>query len=326
MARRLGLALLVCLIVIASGAVYFSLVPRESKRSVQSRATCSDWDTLAFGEFLLENNVWGGPAEPHLQCITLGSGSFGWNLSRLAPSNYDECDCIQPYYPEVIYGKKPWRSESTTSSLPVLVDSIKTLEVSLAVSMNPYEKYNLAFDIWITNGTESSPAHITDELMIWLVWTPNLAGENIIDIFNDGQNVYQHRAYAHWDMIQTSGALTWRYHQFTIAKQGIPPKLNILTFLNHLKKEGYDLRYLASIELGNEVWSGVGATNVTMLRIDLKTASNLRSPMTTDGESLARNECHVIADGCFANTLLKLPIRTKHNEFYAPSHSWAQPS
>jgi hypothetical protein len=282
-----------------------------------SRTVCSDWATLAFGEFLLENNVWGGPAEPHLQCVTFGPGSFGWNLSRPSPSDNDECDCIQPYYPEVIYGKKPWRSESTTGSLPVLVDSIKTLEVSLAVSMNPYEKYNLAFDIWITNQTEGIPVHITDELMIWLVWTPDLAGENIIDVLNDGQNVYQHRAYAHWDMIQTSGALKWRYHQFTLTKQVVPPKMNILTFLNHLKKEGHDLRYLASIELGNEVWSGAGATNVTMLRIDLKTASNMRSPMTADQESFARNEWHVIADRCSADTPPKMPIRIKHNGFGA---------
>ena len=226
---------------------------------------------------MLENNVWGGQWEPHLQCMTAGPGWFGWNVSRLSPSKYGggECpSCIEPYCPEVIYGKSPWRIGSTTSSLPVPLDSVESLEVSMMVRINPhprYAKYDLAFDIWITNGTESGRAYITDEVMIWLVWTPGLAGEIVLDTMNDGYNTYEHRAYAHWNMIRIEAPWKWRMQEFTIAKQGIPSTIDVLAFLNHLRKERYGLRYLASIEFGNEVWSGVGATNITVFRVDLKT-------------------------------------------------------
>lgn len=242
------------------------------------RATCQDWDTIAFGEFLLENNVWGGPNEPHLQCMNANRDSFAWNVTRLSPSAYglpSDCpQCIQPYYPEVIYGKKPWRTERTTANLPVALDSVESLEASMAAIMIPYAKYDLAFDIWITNSAESGPTDITDEVMIWLLWTSGLPGERVLDTVKDGYTIYEHRTYAYWNMTRIEGTERWTMHEFIIKKQGIPSRINILAFLDHLRKEKHDLKYLASIELGTEVWSGVGATEFSMYRIDLKTGAN----------------------------------------------------
>ena len=205
------------------------------------------------------------------------------------PSINERYQVIQPYYPEVIYGKNPWHAVSTTASLPVALDSLKTLEVSLMVSMKPYPKYNFAFDIWITNNTESSPTDITDEVMVWLVWTPGQAGEYVLDTLNDGYNVYQHRVYKDWNMIMTSPEEQHRYHQFTITKQGVPSRINVLAFLDHLRKEKIDFRYLASMELGNEVWHRTGATTITKLRVDLETTQNLKSSTIQDDSNyLAR--------------------------------------
>jgi len=238
----------------------------------------------------------GGESEPHLQCLNVGPGAFGWNLSRLSPSINEFYQVIQPYYPEIIYGKNPWHAVSTTTSLPVALDSLKTLEVSMIVNMKPYTKYNFAFDIWITNNTKSSPTDITDEVMVWLVWTPGQAGEHVLDTLNDGYNVYQHRVYQHWNMIMTSPGEQHRYHQFTIAKQGVPSKINLLAFLDHLRKEKHDLRYLASIELGNEVWSGVGATNITEFRIDLKTTQDLEAGTTADQANWSEKAWQIMVD------------------------------
>lgn len=79
------------------------------------QSTCTDGDTLKFGDFILLNNVESNlpPNEPHRQCIFLNPESFGWNSSRPSPS------VIPFFYPEIIYGKNPWRSSSTTSRLPV---------------------------------------------------------------------------------------------------------------------------------------------------------------------------------------------------------------
>jgi hypothetical protein len=227
--------------------------------------------------------------------MTVSPGSFGWNLSRLSPSIFERYQSIQPYYPEVIYGKNPWHAVSTTTSLPVALDSLRTLEVSLMVSMKPYAKYNFAFDIWITNNKESSPTDITDEVMIWLVWTPGQAGEYVLDTLNDGYNIYQHRVYRDWNMIMTNAQEQHRYHQFTIGKQGVPSKINVLAFLDHLMNEKHDLRYLASIEIGNEVWRGVGATTITKLRVDLETTS-LKSSAVQDDASYPAREGHISAE------------------------------
>ena len=280
---------------IARGTCYGK--PVESRGVVQvhvqpSVASCSDWDTIAFGEFLLRNDVWGGPDEPHLQCVTLGPGSFGWNSSRLSPRNNEQCNCVQPYYPEVVYGKNPSRTLSTTSSLPVALDSIKSLEVSLAAHMDPYTKYDLAFDIWIANNRESIMADITDEIMIWLLWTPDLAGGHVLDTLHDGYNIYQHRP----EMIRREGSLRWTMHLFTIEKQGIPSRINVLAFFNHLTKEKKDLRYLASIEFGTEVWSGVGATAVTKFGVDLETMHNLESPITAHKAGYFEKGRRIMAD------------------------------
>lgn len=256
-----------------------------------ARTTCQDWDTIAFGDFLLENNVWGGPNEPHLQCMNADLDSFGWNVTRLSPSAYglpSDCpECIQPYYPEVIYGKKPWRTESTTANLPVALDSVESLEASMAATMIPYAKYDLAFDIWITNSAESRSTDITDEVMIWLLWTSGLPGERVRDTVKDGYNVYEHRTYAYWNMTRIEGPLRWTMHEFIIKKQGIPSRINILAFLEHLRKEKHDLRYLASIELGSEVWSGVGATKFSTYRIDLETSAGIASIAPTVTHSAA---------------------------------------
>lgn len=266
-------------------------------------STCQDWGTIEFGDFHLFSNVWGGEKEPHLQCMTIGPGAFGWNLSRQSPAINEWYQVIQPYYPEVIYGKNPWHALSTTNSLPVAVNSLKTLEVSLMVSMKPYTKYNFAFDIWITNNTESSSTHITDEIMIWLVWTRGLPGEYVADTLNDGYNIYEHRIYRGWNMIMTSPGEQHRYHQFTIKKQGVPSRINVLAFFDHLKKEKHDLRYLASVELGNEVWQGTGTTTITELRVDLETTRNLESSTLVCSANYRAREGWITADKSSPQTI-----------------------
>lgn len=225
-------------------------------------------------------------------------------MTRLSPSAYglpSDCpECIQPYYPEVIYGKKPWRTEGTSGNLPVALDSVESLEVSMAATMIPYAKYDLAFDIWITNSAESRSTDITDEVMIWLLWTSGLPAERVLDTVNDGYNIYQHRRYAYWNMTRIEGPLRWTMHEFIIKKQGIPSRINILAFLGHLRKEKHDLRYLASIELGTEVWSGAGATKFSMYRIDLKTSANAASIAPTVTHSAADVIC--VCGNCLRKT------------------------
>jgi hypothetical protein len=199
----------------------------------------------------------------------MGQGSFGWNLTREMPSNNS------PYYPEVIYGKKPFELSSTTSQLPVAVNSITSLEVSLAASMVPYRKYNLAFDLWITNNMRSSSVDITHEIMIWLMWSPDLAPTTQWGHWiSDGYNTYYHIAY--------KSSRPGGFHVFSLKTPGIPSKINILALLGDIQNLGY----LASIEFGNEVYSGTGRTDVSEYSIHIETNP---SPLTTTGFGLVLN-------------------------------------
>ena len=71
---------------------------------------CNDWSQFLFSEYIVENNVWGqGDIDDFIQCIyRAGSGDnihFGWNWDWPNVNNDVKS------YPEVIYGKKPWRQK-----------------------------------------------------------------------------------------------------------------------------------------------------------------------------------------------------------------------
>lgn len=250
----------------------------EVERRYPFHSTCQDsavlpvtpWQSYPNPPVLVTNNVWGGKQEPHRQCIWLGGNDgslFGWNLTREAPST------TAPYYPEVVYGKNPWSPwfTRTTDKLPAEVKSITSLEVSLAASTGGYRKYNLAFDLWITNSSTCSEADLMDEIMIWLIWTPDLQSSlntNAPEV-SDGYNVYNLNTY--------TVAQSFGFTIFSIKTQGIPSKINILALLAYLMSKGHNLGYLASIELGNEVWSGTGRTVVKTFRVDIATTSSLNS-------------------------------------------------
>jgi len=114
-----------------------------------------------------------------------------WNATNLAPGSYEQC--IYQYniieenwvgwkwsypdiaeginaYPQLIYGKKPWHSGSTTTALPVEIDQIERLKAQYAVAISRNEgEYNLAFDNWISSAASSRPEEIQFEFMIQML-------------------------------------------------------------------------------------------------------------------------------------------------------------
>ena len=81
-------------------------------------------------------------------------------------------------YPEVVFGHKPWLATSTTNSLPRRISAINAFSVACRVNMRARGRYNLAFDIWVTNSARPTPSAITHEIMIWVgdrarAWEPS---------------------------------------------------------------------------------------------------------------------------------------------------------
>lgn len=263
----------------------------ETSETFRSEETCRNGGSIRFGEFLLYNNMWGAPVgEPQTTlCIkTFSSESFGWNWSRPLPSTN------VTVYPQVIWGRKAefaLNEKSTTDKLPVAVDSLISLELSLDLSTDADGEYDLAFDIWITNSSTAwghalAPTH---EIMIWLLWSPSQAGHSIEQAPIHGTVDDGHTRYYHRDLGRATGI--WELHIFTIQEQGVPAKINFVPFFHHVWAEGYTRpRYLSSIDFMNEVWYGKGETIVTTYHFDVKATmqslENGISSTTTELESL----------------------------------------
>jgi len=255
--------------------------------------TCRRGDTIRFGELLAYSNFWGAPVGERetAVCIrALSSESFRWNWSRPSPTNE------VPIYPEVIWGKKvefALQEDSTTKKLPVAIASLISLKLSLSVTTRAEGEYDLAFDIWITNSSTGyahalSPTH---EIMIWLRWTPGLRWlpPDTHGTVNDGHATYVHRCHRCRQYV-------WELHIFTLQDQEMPTMIDFVPFFHHLmidRMTGEDylpLRYLSSIEFGNEVWFGNGETIVAAYHFDVKATmqslENGTSSTTIELESL----------------------------------------
>ena len=137
--------------------------------SLESSKNCNDFAQYTHGELTLENNTWNAgnlAAGSFQQCIFELEDStalmWGWSWS------YPDTATGINAYPQVIYGKKPWHTRSTTTALPLRLDLIHQLKVNydLEIARNDGE-YNLAYDIWITANGLARPEDIRFEFMIW---------------------------------------------------------------------------------------------------------------------------------------------------------------
>jgi len=198
-------------------------------------------------EYMLENNVWGD--EWTIQYIFTLNDSVGWFWHKPLPSSH-------PVYPEIIYGKKPWLSASTTEKLPARIGEIKNLTIIIDYEtlVDKYSWYNAMIDVWITETQNAHHKHITDEVMIVIEGNkPKCGAGEVIEI--DGRYyVYNARRGA------------WRMHTFILCDgEGKVEKIDVMKFIKHAKiYPGY---YVASIEFGNEIWMGSGITIIKNINV-----------------------------------------------------------
>ena len=241
---------------------------------------CSEWSQISFGEYIIENNVWGqGEIDDFIQCIyRTGSGDnihFGWSWDW--PNENNEVKS----YPEVIYGKKPWSSSSTTQELPIKINNIDELYVDYDLNMSANGSYNLAFEFWVTTDSLSSQTGITTEVMIWMDNNIiNPAGSLIATVNFDGfqYNVYR----ANWD--------TWTYIAFLSVEPQYSGLLAVHNFVHYLVNEGMldTDEYFADFEMGNEVIYGTGQTDIN--KYDLYVNTN---PLSINNYSSISNSYHL---------------------------------
>ena len=221
---------------------------------------CGDWAKISFGEYLLSNNVWGkGNIINYLQCIELSQNEATYILGWY----WDWPDSVSgdvKAYPEIVYGWKPWESNSTTPALPVQLIDNKDITIS-------WEKMdteltgvgNLAFDIWLTSTLPPSPNNITREIMIWLENYNQYPGGSLVEQLTiNGVNYDLYKA--DW---------SWTYLAFIQTSSNNSNDVQLHSFLKYLVDNNYisSSEYLSSIEFGNEIIHGIGRTTIEKYKI-----------------------------------------------------------
>ncbi len=233
----------------------------------------NDFATLPLdGGYLLSNNTWNRDAAhgPHQQAIfTSNAGdkpSFGWSW------RWPSSDGVVSY-PEVIYGDSPWdqKPRHGTADLPLRVDS-RRMTVDYDISYQASGICNLAFEFWTVSSLPASPSAITHEVMIWIdnkdmtpagVWTDDfkLNGTTYDVFLREG----------HGDA-SGKNPQKWTYVAFLARKPVLKGPLDVTAFAGFLQSKkilGSNL-FITSLELGNEVMTGTGRTEVRGYKVTVR--------------------------------------------------------
>jgi hypothetical protein len=232
----------------------------------ESTCACSDWFRSTVGRYRIENNVWNkGEATDYRQCVFIDQGDesvlAGWAW------NWPGMRFNVVAYPNIMYGKNPWLSTST-SRLPIQIGEISCLEVDFRVDQVGSSKGNLSFDLWVTDSASAVPEDITREIMIWLTREGfRTAGSREDTITLDGRELGLWKKENH----NPSQDYEWTYlafvYQSDLTEGTIDLKevLDYLAAYEHLSPD----EFLSSIQLGNEIASGFGRTMIREYEIRL---------------------------------------------------------
>ncbi|MBN2730586.1 MAG: hypothetical protein JXR53_15285 [Bacteroidales bacterium] len=227
--------------------------------------SCEEYVTFDINDsYYLQNNVWGFYAASYdsgfTQCIfydTIHPSNFGWKWELEGTSKF-------PSYPRVSYGWNPWFDESTTSKLPMKINSLYSVTSSFDKEYSFNGKYNTSFDIWLTSSDKPHEDNISAEIMIWLDSnTPpdtELTIESVV-INNETYSFYKNTDWYSFPLlIFVNKDTTWS------------EQVNIHSFIEYLVRNDHISSddYLSAIEFGNEIWSGTGTMQIKNYKIDIE--------------------------------------------------------
>jgi hypothetical protein len=262
----LFLPALAALFLLASCATPSQEKAREATPSGTIReSTDADWGTLlSGGRYRVLNNVWNKNAAtgPRVQRVFLesldGSEGFGWQW------NWTNRSHMVVAYPEVVYGDKPWDEPSgVVSPFPVRAGGAR-ITADFHAAVRTTGVCNMAFSLWCVSALPQKIANISHEIMIWTMnngMSP--AGKKQSGAVINGRKFDVYLKKSHTD---DSGGSShaWTYIAFAPEQPILDGPLVVSDFTDYLIQHGIlDSRcFITSIELGNEIVSGSGCTEL----------------------------------------------------------------
>jgi cellulose 1,4-beta-cellobiosidase len=223
-----------------------------------------DWAAMVVGDrYRILNNVWNKQATTgrYRQMIFVneskGQPVFGWVWKWWGSSSVVA-------YPELQVGHSPWNGETAPNSgFPFRAGS-KKLVVDYDVSMRASGSYNLAFEFWTVSSPPVTKDGITHEVMIWIAENRLGPAGNLIAKAEIGG--HQFRIFLANNHGDDSGANsnTWTIISLVADKPILHGPLDIGAIVGYLVQNRLldSNVYVACLELGNEVASGSGKTEI----------------------------------------------------------------
>ncbi len=213
------------------------------------------------GDVTLKNNLWGkskvkrGTAE---LCVFTRGNDCGWEWK------IDNTASGVIGYPALEIGRSPWggKERKDSGGFPLLVEDVGELDVSYNFETHvKHKKFNLSFDIWLTDVAKADNKNITTEIMIWEDYFDFSSYGRVIEKIITPFGRYKvYKGYLKNDKF----AQDWVYIAFVRESPRSEGKVDVKHFLDYLVKNNHisGKDYFASLELGNEVGNSSGITLV----------------------------------------------------------------
>ena len=254
------------------------LVEMDKDASAMAFSCNKDYEKIPskdHTDVLIQNNIWG---KANALAVTDCVNDVGWTFNIQNNSN----DIIS--YQEAFYGFKPYDTGSTTTKLPTKLSDIQSvnLAIDFAETADNSAVMNSAVEFWITDSIAPTEASIKAEVMIWLknqgvtpggdyYKTVTIGGADYDLYYTSNWTTTHSGSYFAFVRKQPTSSATLPIHEFIVTLRDDPNTNSNLS-------SDY---YLASIEFGNEVVKGSGATTLRTFNVVSK-VTDLVPPVVTE--------------------------------------------
>lgn len=244
------------------------------------KSLSADWAESQQGDYIVVNNVWGKfnltSGHAYTQTISIAddkdltsgiSMNWDWNAD---PSNTSVLA-----YPEISVGYKPWDDPSHgTTSLSSRIRDIRAFAVThdLAIS-GDIDKFNVSYDLWLTNKPLGDESTITTELMIWThKGGPDDFGSAQVGTYKQGGVTFDIVTYANFGDPSGETGNHWRYIALVPQTDLLDKTIDVKAVFNEMMRLGYvsEMDYLTGYELGAEITGGTGGLTVNDISYNLE--------------------------------------------------------
>ena len=204
-------------------------------------ALCGNFDSIAVGNKVIQNNVWNPGAGPQCITVTAGTGAFTvTSASHNMPLNGAPAS-----YPSAFYGCH-WGNCSPNNPLPRQLSGLTTLLGQLGTTIPTTGVWNAAYDIWLNTTPTASGQPNGQEIMIWTDYRP---GIQPLGTLVATKTILR----SVWQIWHGGSTTTYRK-----VSGGDGNTMTLLPFLNETVARGWanPAWYVIGVEYGFEIWQG----------------------------------------------------------------------